>query len=303
MNDIKRVAVLGIVHPASLPFLNDYLKSLSKQVFRNFVLFLFGHHIEKQQIQPLLDLYAPQIKVEFYRLNDDYTTSLSREKAIDYVINNGYAICIFTDTDDFYHQTYVKHLSETLMRKNCKIAFSDLSVYFSENNQIKNYFHQLHVPSLVDISYIKTKNCIGLGHSGIKLEIFSNNLPSFPDEIIAVDWWLFSMLMIVNKLSARFVNKSLCNYRQHQNNIAGFSKINEEKVTKGIQTKMLHYKQLSKIDTNFISLYNTFKYIYDKFQDDEAFREKYLEKVITQYSGKKFLWWEYIISPHGYCWK
>jgi len=285
-------AVIGVLHPIAVDYFDKYLSSINKQSYRDFKLFIFGHKIKSGNIKYLLEKYD-DLDIKYKELDYNLSPSRSRQKVLDYLKKEKYDTCIFTDTDDFYHKDYVKNIFKNLSNKTYDIVFSDLSIFFSKENRIDDYFKKCGIPDEINLEYIIDKNCIGLGHSGINLDVYEKNRYIFPDELIAVDWWLFSVLMAVYNCKAFFIQKSLVYYRQHDCNTAGFLNLDEKKILRGVKVKILHYKNLAKFGKIYKKNYKYFNELYEKINHEEGFRKKYVEYVYSKYKNRKYLWWEY----------
>ena len=198
-----KVAVTGIIHSKSTKFFNEYIKSIYNQSFKEFDLLLFNQNINDER-----------------GLHLDSNLSLSEAKkfTIEYIKDKGYDILIFTDTDDFFENTYVEELVNAL--KEYDIAFTDVCIYDSINEtRIYNYFQKCGVPDIVNEEYLKDKNCIGWGNSGIKLKLH-HDMGEFEKRWNVCDWHYFKTIIEKNSTIAKFIKKSLVNYRQHDNNIS-----------------------------------------------------------------------------------
>jgi hypothetical protein len=198
-----KIAVTGIIHSKSTKFFNEYIKSIYNQSFKDFDLILFNQDINDER-----------------GLHLDKKLSLSEAKkfTIDYIKNNGYDILIFTDTDDFLETTYIEEIIRALEKYD--IAFTDLCIYDPiKETKVYDYFQKCGVPDTIDINYIEDKNCIGWGNSGIKLKLHYN-IEKFEERWGICDWWYFKTIMKKNSTTAKFIKKSLVNYRQHDNNVS-----------------------------------------------------------------------------------
>lgn len=286
-------AVVGVAHPFALDYVDTYLESMYNQSFQDFTLFIFGHRIESQKLEPILDKYTSRLSFNYCELDTNLSISKSRQKVLDIVKEHDFDTCVFTDTDDFYHKDYVNHIVNHLSKMKNKIVFSDLSIYFSKKNQLQHYFEKCHIPKSVDEHYLFNKNCIGLGHTGIRTELYDKNMIEFPDELIAVDWWLFTVLMLINKCKACFIDKPLAYYRQHDLNTAGFLNLNEDKILHAVEVKKLHYKNLIEFSELYHAEYGYFERLSEKLSWDSEFRKKYIEFVHSTFKNKKYLWWEF----------
>jgi hypothetical protein len=285
-------AVIGVLHPIAVDYFDKYLSSINKQSYRDFKLFIFGHKIKPENIKYLFEKYD-DLDIKYKELDYNLSLSRSRQKVLDYLKEEKYDTCIFTDTDDFYHKDYVKNIFKNLSNKTYDIVFTDLSIFFSKENRIDDYFKKCGIPDEINLEYIIDKNCIGLGHSGINLDVYEKNRYIFTDELIAVDWWLFSVLMAVYNCKAFFIQKSLVYYRQHDCNTAGFLNLDEKKILRGVKVKVLHYKNLAKFSKIYKKNYKCFNELYEKINHEEKFRKKYVEYVYSKYKNRMYLWWEY----------
>ncbi|MEF8848251.1 MAG: hypothetical protein V5A68_03870 [Candidatus Thermoplasmatota archaeon] len=284
-------AVIGVVHPFSINYFDEYLSSLNKQSYENFKLFIFGDRIKYQDIKNLFDKHN-KIDVEFNELNNNLSISKGRQVALSYVKEKQFENCIFTDTDDLYHKDYVKFMVSSLSEENNNIVFSDISLLFPGKKKVNNYFKKCGVPNKVNLDFLFEKNCIGLGHSGIKINLYDEDIV-FPDDIVVVDWWLFSVLMERNNCTASFIDKSLIYYRQYEENTAGFLNLDEKKILQGLKVKMVHYKSLIKFNDKYEKYYDIFNQFIVKINDDEEFRKKYVKHIRSQFKDKLYLWWEF----------
>jgi hypothetical protein len=289
------VVVIGVAHPYSLPYLKEYLDSLKNQTYNEFDLLLFGHNIQYNEIDNFIDNYKNFMNIEYVQLPRGVSIPKSRELMIKHVKKNyGYNICIFTDTDDIYKNNYVKAMVNELNTDKYKIAFCDIDIYFSSDKIISNYFSKCGIPEVINWKFIIDKNCLGFGNTAINFDIIDGDT-DFPEKIIAVDWWFYTMLMLKGH-NAKFIKSSYYIYRQYENNVAGLNTINEDKILTGLRTKMNHYRALSNYKPIFYNRYLEVKCTYEKFVLDNTFRKKYLETVINKFKNTNYLWWEYIIK-------
>ena len=145
------------------------------------------------------------------------TPSKNRQHGINYCIDNNYEILIFGDSDDYFDKNRIDKSIELL--KEFDIVVNDLSL-FDENGIYESEYlsHRLDNLDVVDLAFIKDKNIFGLSNTAIRLENISQVL--FDDEIIAVDWYFFKVLL-KQGLKAVFTNEIVTYYRQYDNNIIG----------------------------------------------------------------------------------
>ena len=95
---------------------------------------------------------------------------------------------------------------------------------------------------IVDFEFIKDKNIFGLSNTAIKLEDIKKFI--IPDTLIAVDWYIFSLLLIKGN-KAVFTNETVSYYRQYEQNTVGLKNLDEKSFLKALEVKQKHYKALS----------------------------------------------------------
>ncbi|MEQ9714206.1 MAG: glycosyltransferase [Candidatus Asgardarchaeum sp.] len=286
---MENISVVSVVHPSSIKFLDSYLNSMMKQTFSDFKLILFGHGVNKDDISSKLDRYDT-LDVIFKQVRKDLTIPKVREFITEYIKKTDSDICIFTDSDDFVDENFVKLLSEELIKGGYKVVFSDVTLYYEKTKRvIYNYFSGL-IPDEVDLKFILEKNCLGFGNTGISLDIIDENI-SFPDDIIAVDWWFFTRILYKG-LTAKFVPRTFIYYRLYEDNIAGFSNLNKERIIHGANVKRIHYKNLLDLGQQFIILYEEYNCLYKKLESDKSFEKRYVNYILNKYKQSRYLWWE-----------
>jgi len=288
-----KTVVVSVVHPKSYKYFNEYILSIANQTYKNFDLILFTDHVSINSINMKLNKLNKHSHINTKVIDiSQYNIPQARCGIIKYVKSKGYDVCIFTDSDDLYHSDYVKEFVSEL--KNNKIAFTNISLYIEDvGMKIHDYYKSFNIPDEVNEKYIIHKNCIGLGNSGIRLDI-ELDMPTYPRGIIVVDWWLYTNLLH-NKLKAKYINKPLVYYRQHSDNTAGFMNLNEEKILRAIEVKRLHYKNLCSLGRKYKKLHKKYTDLSLKLYNNNNFKEKYIKDVKSKFDNKDYLWWEYAI--------
>lgn len=263
-----KVAFFTVVHPQNEKFLLPFLNSLNNQTYKEFDLVVVNDGLKN--FNQFINEFS---KLNFIELNSSYSHIKNREIGINYCIKKKYNFLIFGDSDDYFNSNRIE-TSIKLLKKN-DIIINDLST-FNENGVIENkYFsNRLKNYQKINFNFIEDKNIFGLSNTSLCL----NNLPEleFPNNIIALDWYIFSMFLIKGK-KAIFTNDTLSFYRQHKKNFVGLKKIDIASFKKGLDIKIEHYKALSKFNTKF------------KVKLEKTYKRKFTTKDI------EFpLWWEQI---------
>ena len=86
-----------------------------------------------------------------------------------------------------------------------------------------NYWkNREELKSEINANTIKEYNFLGLGNTALKINILPNNLV-FDKSIIAIDWYLFTVLL-TKEIKTFFTFNSSVYYRKHEQNIVGRKK-------------------------------------------------------------------------------
>ena len=283
--------LLAVVFEEVKPFLDEYFTSIDSQTEKNFDLLI------------LKDKYKDKIpggktKNIVIDIENNDSPAQIRQYGIQYAIKNNYKNIIFTDTDDNYSQNYVESLMLGL--ENNDFVYSNIVPVDNNDITINNYFSLPHETKRYE--QIINYNFIGLGCSAVRSEIIREiNIPS---DIIAVDWYLYTILLL-NGFAGKLVENASVYYRQHYNNtVGGLKQLDRVRLLKGIDIKEKHYRYIYNycLENNYKSVAKEYEIKYQEmlalklFLQENINLEKYINTINinlnTVYKG----WWSEIIS-------
>jgi hypothetical protein len=283
--------LLAVVFEEVKPFLDEYFTSIDSQTEKNFDLLI------------LKDKYKDKIpggktKNIVIDIENNDSPAQIRQYGIQYAIKNNYKNIIFTDTDDNYSQNYVESLMLGL--ENNDFVYSNIVPVDNNDITINNYFSLPHETKRYE--QIINYNFIGLGCSAVRSEIIREiNIPS---DIIAVDWYLYTILLL-NGFAGKLVENASVYYRQHYNNtVGGLKQLDRVRLLKGIDIKEKHYLYIYNycLENNYKSVAKEYEIKYQEmlalklFLQENINLEKYINTINinlnTVYKG----WWSEIIS-------
>lgn len=268
---MKRIAFLTTIFPMDESFLYDFFDSLKVQTYNQFDLIVVNDgYSDFEKIKITYNQYLNIIELPYSN-----TPAKNREYGINYCIDNNYDVLIFGDSDDFFDKNRIE-ISIELLKEN-DIVINDLSLFDSNSIYEKKYIsNRIEDNTIINFDFIKDKNIFGLSNTAISLKGINNII--IPDNLIAVDWYIFTLLLIDNK-KAVFTNKTISYYRQYNLNTVGMKDIDIESLIKGIDVKKRHYKNLN-LNTNIFS---------EELERINNFKIELKNKKI-----KNPLWWELI---------
>ena len=295
---MKKIAFLTTIFPASKPYLKDFFYSLQNQTYKSFDIIVINDGIK--DFETIRKKYSDLNIIEF-KVN--FTPAKNREFGINKTIELGYEYIIFGDSDDFFAKNRFKVIIELL--KTNDIVINDLNILCK--TEIKsNFLSNIIKKEKLNINYFFDQNIAGLSNIAIKTSLLKNSNIKFNNELIAVDWYFFTTLLLQNPTAnVYFTKKTSTYYRQYEQNTIGLNyTINSEKIKLGINVKLSHYKnlinfcnknQISNFDSTFEIKYKEIQKLKTKIKN-KSFFEKYILVIENNFDAIFKGWWSEIIT-------
>jgi sugar O-acyltransferase (sialic acid O-acetyltransferase NeuD family) len=280
----KRVAFLTTFFPTEKAYVLDFLESLSSQTVKDFDLIVLNDGF----------LYFHELKRKFANINiielpSAGSIAKNRQALIQYAKNKLYDIAIFGDSDDYFSSNRVESSINEL--RYTDVVVNDLTS-IKGNKMISEgiYSHRLQNRQSISFDFIKHKNIFGLSNTAINLKCVPLDFIRFPDDIIAVDWFFYSLLL--NRgVKAIFINDVVTFYRQHESNTIGIGLLNSTIVKDILRVKIIHYEYLKAVLPEFEALYLEVSLL-----SQLVLNESKLNKLLdfNRNNIKYPLWWELV---------
>ncbi|MBE0471568.1 MAG: glycosyltransferase [Methyloprofundus sp.] len=269
---MKKISFLTTIFPMELGYLKEMLDSLVIQSFTAFDLIVVNDGLS--EFTALKKNYKNELNI--IELKGIPNPAQNREIGINYCIEKGYDFLIFGDSDDTFSSNRIQVSVEKLQQSD--IVVNDLTL-FNTNGVLEDHYLSNRVKNneQIEFDFIKNKNLFGLSNTAIRLQGMSPI--KMPPELVAVDWYLFSALLLKNK-EAVFTNQAVTHYRQYDGNLVGLKHLNKESFLCGLRVKQQHYQALKQITEKVDNEYQQY------CNSDIAFKEK------TELAYP--LWWELI---------
>ena len=275
--------VFTVLHPGMGKWIHEFADSLSNQDFQDFDLVMINDGLDLKQLKVLDQKFNCKI------IPSSGSFAGNRNTGFAYLIKNGYRFVIFTDADDLMDRNRLSHCIELL--QNNEMVVNDLTLITSKGERIKkNYLaERLGEFKKIQFNDILDYNFMGLGNSCARVEILNEII--IPEDIEAVDWYMFTMLLKRGH-EAVFTSSTSTLYRQHDSNISGFYKPDETNIGILAERKYLHYFHLQTISDHHQKRFTEFNNLIKKLKDHN-FKKKYLKKINDQIPEYPF-WFESI---------
>jgi hypothetical protein len=279
---MAQTAIFSVIFPGNLPYFDYFLESLTQQSDQDFELFLLCDHIPG--IDDRLEKYKQRFPIVMHHL----TGSIAgvREKGLDMILHSSYQYIVFADTDDILGPQRVANAVAAL--EQAPIAVTDPALIDEKGKILQKQLWSGRIAdqTLFDRHFIENSNVVGLGNAAIRLEILKP--VSLPDDLVAVDWYLFYNLM--HDLQCVFIHDGGCFYRQHQTNTVGASGISSNKLRHVVNTKAIHFKHLAAKDEYFEPHFQRHQRLADRIAIDKVFLDTSIETLTNQ--SIPYFWWE-----------
>jgi sugar O-acyltransferase (sialic acid O-acetyltransferase NeuD family) len=280
----KKIAFLTTLFPICENYLHDFLQSLTNQTWKEFDLIVLNDgfndfHRFKEQYNNLNIIEIPSAN----------NIAKNREALIKFSLINNYDIAVFGDIDDYFTDNRIEVASK-LLNKN-DIVVNDLTSFSIKGKLLNNYLsNRLTNGEYISLDFILDKNIFGLSNTAINLSAIKSADITFDDELLAVDWYFFSCLLLNNK-QAIFTNEAVTYYRQHDNNIAGLGEMNGATIQKSLAIKLMHFDKMALKTDAFVIAYDKTLRLSVLSQNEIQLDALLLKNRINL----KFpLWWEII---------
>lgn len=291
---------LTTIFPSSEIYLDDFFTSLQIQTSKNFDILIINDGVE--------DLAYYKKKYDKLNIIEKKGTELpvkNREIGINEVLKLDYKYIIFGDSDDYFSEDRIQKTIESL-RKN-DLVFNELTL-FGENIR-KNNILKENIKNLNKINETLFEgNIFGFSNIAIRSEIIKNKI-FFDINLIAVDWFFITSILIQSNCRIKFLDDVQTYYRQYDNNTIGLAmQLTEEKLNLGVKVKETHYSALIEYcKKNMLENYT--KVFENKLQQilklkekltNDLFKKKYIEHVNLNFKELFKGWWSEIINLETY---
>ncbi len=230
----KKVAILITVFPIIEHFLDNFFRSLQQQSYKDFDILVINDGLK--------NFYDYKKEYDFNIIEYQYqdTPAKNREFGINKAIDLGYDYLIFADVDDYFSTNRIEESIKKLA--NYDLVYNELTLV-DKNGKIlvENYIH-----SKVDLAKfdIFKSNLFGLSNTGIRLNLFETHL-KIPLNLIAVDWYIFSVAMLKGNIKYYFLPDAITYYRQYNNNTIGLTnKFDQKNIINSLKVKKIHYQEM-----------------------------------------------------------
>ena len=195
------------------------------------------------------------------------------------------------DADDFFAPNRIERAITLL--KNWDIVVNDLELIDLHNDIIKPRYISKRIENgkPIFLDFIIDKNIFGLSNTAVRTSILEP--VRLNENLIAVDWYLFSVLLLHNHTSI-FTNETTTYYRQYTSNTAGLTaELTKEGLLKIIKVKSLHYQEMVKFDSRYEALISGISSLEQNLYNDE----RYFDYCLNYIKNNKIsypVWWEEI---------
>lgn len=274
--------VVSFLFDANLSYVSDFINSLESQTCKEFDVLIFNDGVSSENISKIKSF--SDINLIFVDVFG--TPAEIREKGLLYLKNTKYEYIVFGDTDDYFSNNRIE--SSIISLKKNSILVSNLSTVTQSGALIRAELlsQRLTNGSQYDCNFLIHKNILGFGNSAIHRRMLNYFRFSIPKDIIAVDWFVFFLLLYISKEKVYFDAKSTVFYRQYETNTS-FGEATMESFLRSVRVKKVHYDAL--ISSNLLSTDDKAVYLQIKTAMMDEKNTKFEPKAGAT---NVLLWWE-----------
>jgi|GEM_PF-443836 len=297
-NKKSDTAFLTTIFPAADPYLDEFFSSLTNQSSQDFDVIVLNDNYSN-----LTSFQERYRTLNIIEIPVNHSPAKNREVGIKKAVELCYRKLVFGDSDDFFQENRIKETQLAL--DSADFIVNDLAI-FNKYETISHYLSR----NISDIDSFSKRilhsNICGFSNIGINTSIIPS-LFEFPQDMVAVDWYFSSIILLNCNIRTAFLPQTQTFYRQYEDNTIGMSaKFDSKSIMKSIEVKMKHYNALlltcktNSLDGISEKIEKEIDLIY-KLQDgleDKGYLEKYCCSINKYYKDIFTGWWSEILSPN-----
>lgn len=289
----KKKIIFGTVYYSSAKkYIGQFLGSLKNQTLKDFTLCIINDGAEN--LNAVLKPHKRDLKIIVVKPKRRLTQAELRGLLIRQAYKLKADVLVFGDIDDFFGKSRL----EKTVKKIDGHAFVFNNIVLVDFRG-KSYSRSLFIrkdlqKDIKDNKAILDKNMLGLSNTALNLPIANMQGIKIPKNIVAVDWWIFSKLLL-NGNKGKYINDTASFYRQHDDNLVGGRGIlNERLLDTGIKAKLAQYSYFSRLGgKDYSDRLKDIEKLMD-FLKDKNNRHRYIKTINNKLANKKLAWWENI---------
>lgn len=248
------IAFGTVVYYDAIDYLEDLIRAINSQDFRNFVVLIVNDDIPSEILSPYISKIEKKVIV-FDRILEHRSPVQLRVDLIGYAKKEGINLLVLGDCDDMFNSVRISKIVESFKDN------KDITFFYNELLFINGKPAMAALPEeTTKIDDILEYNYLGLSNTSINIgnitDSFVHSL--YECDSFVFDWYLFSRI-VSNGGKGIFVPGASTYYRIHDNNYAGIiNSITQETLRKEYKVKLNHYKLLAPYDQKYMELYNRY---------------------------------------------
>ncbi|MDC0644666.1 hypothetical protein OAP53_00135 [Alphaproteobacteria bacterium] len=236
MEKFAKTLVCSSIYEAGRCFLAQWMQSLKLAHDEHpFDLLVVTDNLAEpiESLSPLTKFIQTQI----FRVPSNSRLAVVRQRMLELAFNfSEYDYIVFIDMDDLLEKVALKKHLENLER--CEISFGDL--WLIDELGTKNgslFFSNSEIPkSFSKVDPIIHRNFLGFSNTAIRREILEDIPELIPPHLLAVDWWLFTMLLRKGAVTKK-IDMPVSSYRIYDRNLSRLNSVD-------LRKKFLHRSQI-----------------------------------------------------------
>jgi hypothetical protein len=218
--------------PGIEAYTTDYFNSVKNQLIEGVDLLILNDNFDINSIKSMPDSTVLEMPPNF-------SPAEIRQAGIKYSLEQGYKNIVFSDGDDYYSDNRIKESFQQL--DHTDFVYNQV-IPVDENGIILPTTKSPHFNLPDDINSVESLldyNLFGMSNTAVVLDRLNGF--HIPKGLVAVDWYLFTILLL-NGARGKFIKNTSTYYRQTESNLVGMQKpLDSERLQVGVDVKFKHY--------------------------------------------------------------
>jgi glycosyltransferase involved in cell wall biosynthesis len=289
-----KIAVFTVMYPGMFGFLNEYIKCLQAQTFKDFELVIVNDQFPTQ-----LETYFKKSKIATKIFPFTGLPLENRMYGLKICRDLGYDIVICSDSDETMCPNRIEKIVEYFNNSNKLIVYNNGSARKGDRYFDHYYKNCIRFDDIIDF------NILGYGAMSLRSEAVDFILEHENKRVFVFDWWIGTVYLL-HFGQVDFLKDVKNNYNQHPDNFVGpILSIEKKRIELGIRVKKSHYSELIEYchQKNFRDEMNVFSNKLKEIKELEKFianssLDYYVELAKDYFKDKKKIyWWQDVLSP------
>ena len=219
---MSKIAVCTSFYEVGRPFLGAFIAGLNEASAGQDVMLVAANHGLSDPEASLATVNGTvDIRIEGVPVTASFAEV--RERMLMAVAETDAEYLILVDMDDYLLPDGIA--AHLVAMQNADFSYGDMMLIDGSGADMGRTFYQAcdvppHLSGRAGLADILKRNFLGFSNTGLRRVCVDLSRLEIPDDLVAVDWWFYTLLLLDGRNGAKTDNPVVC-YRTHSANILG----------------------------------------------------------------------------------